>query len=547
MNKYQRERRFAYLSQIPVADVCLLAGVILALLAGTIQKHQTGKLDFGLRSCAIKSGEKHKGYAYRITLDDQPGGEFDPSAAVCLFENGKRLIPVNTVFEVLNEGGGRYFAGAEGIFVSSTDHSDVANNGCSYQVMQPIPIPAGIQSTVWMVSLVLCLVGVIALLAQRVPALLANLHISPTTIWHGHRKAFQAAMAISVFLVAWIFTGNLIRTLDVDPDVDAVTAKVELACASDSGPHDTVFVGSSRIFRHAAPTRFDADMTQLGWDVSSFNIGIPGLQVIEMPSVLRKLFKQDTNHNIKFVLLQLEPFGVEISEKNLLSNRNIRAHDFRTFSLLAQHIFSLRQLPASERLALIQQQLAPFWYRQNNLGVASRVFHGWIEGQTSRVPNLKKFMSAKLDNGHLAIDAETSAQLKKRAEVFRLTSKPAKGKFLPAIACADVTSPAALKLIAEIDKLVRDHGAIPVFVASPPRDSPQLTAAYKSGLIQHLIRLNDIDRFPELYFYEMYFDGGHLNGKGATLFTAHLAREFAETIQAGNRMANRPGNKGVLR
>jgi hypothetical protein len=60
--------------------------------------------------------------------------------------------------------------------------------------------------------------------------------------------------------------------------------------------------------------------------------------------------------------------------------------------------------------------------------------------------------------------------------------------------------------------------------------SPELCTLAELGVVSELLHFNDPARFPELFALEARYDEGHLNARGAALFSARFAEGVRELL-----------------
>ncbi|MGV3531986.1 MAG: hypothetical protein ACO1QR_06415, partial [Chthoniobacteraceae bacterium] len=79
--------------------------------------------------------------------------------------------------------------------------------------------------------------------------------------------------------------------------------------------------------------------------------------------------------------------------------------------------------------------------------------------------------------------------------------------------------------IAELVRDIRAAGAEPVFVIAPTLNARENFTGLPEGVA--LFAFNDPNEHPVLFDPAMHYDGWHLNGRGAAVFTDLLAERFA--------------------
>ncbi|MEM7391406.1 MAG: hypothetical protein AAF492_03580, partial [Verrucomicrobiota bacterium] len=97
-------------------------------------------------------------------------------------------------------------------------------------------------------------------------------------------------------------------------------------------------------------------------------------------------------------------------------------------------------------------------------------------------------------------------------------------------------NPAHLKRLKQFDRRMRDRGITVLYVIHPLSFRADREAALaREASLEHVVNLNDPERFPELYAPSSRWDNDHLSDRGAILFSQILADRFAEILASTSR------------
>jgi hypothetical protein len=282
------------------------------------------------------------------------------------------------------------------------------------------------------------------------------------------------------------------------------------------GDFDTLFIGSSRIYRHIIPAVFDEQMKTFGGKTRSFNFGLDGMRPPESFYYSRSIL-QAGSHRLKWVFVELCPLFTKLQEANAEGERTVGWHDASDTLLVLRENHNER--PAwPELLRLDLLHLESFALRQGNLGGGIdlvRHLHG-------TPPNLQKVPAEWRPFDGFSPDGRSPAVGKKRdqleATIQAASAHPAP-RALP---------PLLRGTVRDLADCIRRCGATPVFVVMPTlRPQENLASLREQGIDAEFISLASVDRFPELYRLDLRADADHFVGAGPKLITSALARESA--------------------
>lgn len=282
------------------------------------------------------------------------------------------------------------------------------------------------------------------------------------------------------------------------------------------GEIDTVFIGSSRVYRAFDPALFDREFAARGGSSRSFNFGVDGVRPPETFYVLREVLK--LRLPLRRVLIELGPMNPKVNAANAGTARYLHWHDVRHTLLVLRHIAS-----SEERFAVRWEQVSihvgSFFSRLTSYGRGPDLL-----GTKLRGPQKMREVPVPWRE-RAGFDPQTSPRLEGTRRTYYDAAVAYIGEHGLARSAVPPLLGAALRaLVAE----VRAAGAEPVFVISPTvlvrENLADLAAA---GIDAPLIAFTDPKRHPPVFRAENHCDEEHLNATGASEFSRVLAEEFA--------------------
>lgn len=518
-----------------VGDALVIASVCLGGLWYAAHLHASGDRVLFEQTTSIDVFQHELGHSFTAQLDHMQWDGQDGTSPAVVLENGIPLAHADAGHQAIRTlGAGRFSFWSDRVRFSTTDNTNPFRNGNHYAVRGPWPMPSWCVPTLRITTMITLLLAVVVVGVSRFRELVTR---RPT--W---QQALRHAVAVSSLIVGFVIGGNLLRGVLPKPLGNLADAK-RIYFTRAERPFDTVFLGTSRVYREIAPERFEQRLQAQGISCRAFNFGVSGMRALESRSVLRELLNEDKNHDLKWVFIETQPILWELSDSNLLNERMTRWHDTETLLDLAELYLSDPELDRRAKARAIGRRALAFSYRMSNLGIGSNAIQRWIEPGTSFEDRYESEMGPRGD-GFYPLDiylqtptAKVSQPYVKRNEYYRESPKRFDGwvrQQTERLAAADTPSPVMLDLLADLSSMVKSHGATPIFFVGPalyPRHD--LRVAEEQGVIEHLFRFHEPTEEPELHRFEVRFDGGHLNHEGALLLTDRIADRFIELLQQG--------------
>ena len=286
--------------------------------------------------------------------------------------------------------------------------------------------------------------------------------------------------------------------------------------------YDLVFLGSSRIYRAFDPHVFDEELEARGCEVSSFNLGVGSMRPHEMNNMLDEVLKR-RNSRLRFVVIELMDWSPTVLSGMETHDRTVHWHTTEEAWSAAETVWHSRQDLVARFEGLTN--LATIWLRR-------QLNHGrglvWVHEKRGVAP-----IDAS-GSGFIALDNETGAYYEQRRARFLRKYRDISLEQIRKIDAAN-KKPASLDRF-NLDALltqqarVKAAGLVPIYVLPNVRwGTPDLHLLEQH--LENVLFFNDTKKYPELYREEHYFDRGHLNQKGAVIFSRLLAEELVETLR----------------
>lgn len=329
----------------------------------------------------------------------------------------------------------------------------------------------------------------------------------------------------------------------VPPDADTYYGKFA-EFAREPGRYDTIFVGSSRVQHQLDPGLFDRECAARGVTTRSFNLGQPGSTMLQTSHTIREALR--SGQPVKRVIIDPEFLELDIAPQNVRTQTTVEWHDVVT-TARALACWPLPRETWKRRLTQLPAQLIPCGYRLTGYGRGQLGLSRWLENTGDaawKVPQRSHIGPA--GDGYLSYTfmlAESSSAFAQGliAERDKAHSPEGLAEFATRLENLRKTGPidgppdpSTARVLSWIVQDVRAAGAEPIFLIGPVLDPrAEIVRAAKSTppIIERLIRMNEPDKFPELFSPQYRFDHWHLNAEGATKFTQALSGAFVEMVE----------------
>lgn len=338
---------------------------------------------------------------------------------------------------------------------------------------------------------------------------------------------FLATLSGGSFLIRILFPRP-----QIPPDIPVVSAKLR-HFARHKDHYNTLFIGSSRTYRHVMPDLFDRTMAKEGYEINSFNLGIPALQLPEAHFYLNKIIEMEPT-NLEWVFVEYLD-GFTVRTENLSTTREIYWHRPKFTLFVTQAILVSDYNPLLKSKA-IYSHFIPTLYQITNVGKASIILQKFL-----LVDNREKLIDpispvGPFEDGFLSLEEERKTQdyYQKRHQNFLdniQSYKDQVNSLETQTVPLETTKPHKAFVLDEMVESIEAIGATPLFLLAPSLDKqPDLIRAHSEGYVPTLFLFNDPTKFPNLYDASRRFDRDHLNDEGSREYTQLLAQQFVEYL-----------------
>jgi hypothetical protein len=346
-----------------------------------------------------------------------------------------------------------------------------------------------------------------------------------------------AILGISVLLNQWVYPG--MRLVPYTWGSDLIHKK-RVYLVENKEKFNTLFIGSSRIYRQIIPRVFDDSTAGMG--IKSFNFGVNWLFAPESFYLLDQLEKSD-KLKFRYVFIELSKIR-SVDYHNLHTTRIKYWYNFTYFEFALKAVL-FSNVSLLEKISTILVHTISYLDYLLNLGYMTEAF----DFRSRNHPPLDYTELGKSRDGFYpygesnTTEGEEGDPVNKRHENFLkdTTVLARRIKYSHTQFKKFRESPELLEkynkyYTDEINRLIMDaqaKGTFLIFIVSPRIDYKQyneIIPIYHKILPGHAIEISDASRYPQLYHAKYSNDETHLNTEGAAIYTGNLAREFKRVL-----------------
>jgi hypothetical protein len=342
----------------------------------------------------------------------------------------------------------------------------------------------------------------------------------------GRLSAGRAARLVLIFLAAAFGVGAWFS--EVRPFADVPLVREKLAYFSQhADEYDTLFFGTSRVYRGIMPAVFDRITREAGQPTHSFNFGIDGMFPPEDAYVFERILARPPK-NLRWVFLETNPVRAEFGDRDPDSVRCVYWHDFARTSLACQTLLLpedrklkwRKVLFGSEEerhpLSLALTHVRLFGARMLNFG-RGRLLIDALSGRDREPPKVAAVVGSAGD-GFVAAGVGRlwgAERTEYERRYLERQAKPARKSALDAAAQRNFDAMLAA---------LRGVGARPVVLIPPTLAEHRHYPQEQSGVA--VFDFSDLEQWAELFRQEHRTDRTHLNAAGAAIYTRAVAEQF---------------------
>ena len=296
--------------------------------------------------------------------------------------------------------------------------------------------------------------------------------------------------------------------------------------------YDVVFVGSSLFYRQIIPKEFDFRLRKEGYEVKSFNFGIPGMYFHEANVVIEHLLALKPKR-LKWLFIDSGNGENLLGRRNWYTNRAVQYHTpNETWSIIADIMeydepFTVRTQAAFEHAT--QMLMYSFHVGRGPKIVRQFLLDNGIFG--------KKREARVRNQGFLSAD-DSHRDGGKRPNRRRLNFLKQQNGFSQLVKEAQEEIKRGLQLKESYQRRfvnqaakIRQAGIEPIYVVGPIASYRQISLLAAENDLITLFAYNDPAQYLTLYQPNLRFDHVHVNRNGARILTRLVARDFAAFLE----------------
>ncbi len=307
------------------------------------------------------------------------------------------------------------------------------------------------------------------------------------------------------------------------PKVPKVTPKLRYFI-EHKDEFDTLFVGSSHIYRHVIPATFDRVAAEHGVPTRSFNLAISGMHPPESFYLLDQALRAKPT-KLKWVFVELEDLYLKWSKEKRETRRFLYWHNWPlTWLALAKTTNPDGRWPwwrilwQSVHSETVRVHIGMFVKNFTNVGRAKD-----LEDRIAR-PDKANSTREQLDErrGYEPRRETMSADQTAHYREHLQRSVAAAGRRV-----IDLLTDESYR---DCAREIRDGGATAIFIVPPGSGQTELRFRDVASPPGPVLAFNKANNYPALYDPRVRVDGQHLTAEGAETFTQLLAERFAAEV-----------------
>ena len=357
-----------------------------------------------------------------------------------------------------------------------------------------------------------------------------------TRYTHRGRPIFNVLVGLSAFVATCL----LLHALLPFPQVPEVSPKLRFFTLHKD-EFDTVFIGSSHIYRHIVPETFDRTAAGGSVPTRSFNFGLPGMHPPESFYILDQILRAKPS-GLKWVFVELE----EVYPLSRRARESVHRPRTRTARRIDENQGTRRFLnwhnPALTWMAIHKSVNADgprAWWKNAWFVLRSKTVRLHLAVCFKNLANIgvaQDFEETVTQSSESESNQEQWAQqrgFEPRPEImpssdfsgYRQEIEKHVAKSEPRL--LDPISEAAYR---EFAQRIRGYGANVIFIVPPLVDQSDLRFRNEAGVGARVLAFNKADLYPALYDPHVHADREHLTFEGAQTFTRLLAERFTGEV-----------------
>lgn len=306
-----------------------------------------------------------------------------------------------------------------------------------------------------------------------------------------------------------------------------------------SKEYNSLFIGSSHIYRHINPRVFDKQFdAALG--INSFNLGYQATANPESHYLYQHLLEDERVDlsGLKLVVMDLVP-AEWLNVNNARSTRGKYFMDVPYWYRGSRQVLDMDRGTLDKRIDIASHYGIALFEKQFNVGMYDEIREWYGEDRDSLSRRDLALLGGQR-NGFLSLDKDKGYAGRRRkflaCEEYLVPMSAVNTEYYYSCTVEEehTEGEGAAALLDEARRLIalsKERGIHLVFVMmprTPYRETYPIAEALPPG---HVINLTDPRKYPEFYDLDHVFDRGHLNQKGARILSEKLGQEINALLQ----------------
>lgn len=304
--------------------------------------------------------------------------------------------------------------------------------------------------------------------------------------------------------------------------------------------YNTFFFGSSRIYRQINPKLFDSTFNSVSQEkLSSFNLGAPATFNPQSYYLYEKFLISTLSRNAKYCF-------IELMEVDLLGDYFMHQERTSYWQNYSDILFVGKSINSNKQLDLKPKIKSGLNYSVSYIENLLHLGHFGNQIINSNYYD-DKYLGINRDGFFpLDYDYETTENENVKINLYErkqsIVEKPElidKRKLNVLHSYNNISNnydKINLNRILELIHKSKQKGIKLVFILSPRNGNQKLINLSLQIPEMNIIDMSNPNSYDLLYNYENSFDVGHLNSKGAVLYSKMLAIEFGKKVRTHNRV-----------
>lgn len=297
--------------------------------------------------------------------------------------------------------------------------------------------------------------------------------------------------------------------------------------------YDTLFLGTSRVYRGLMPRIFDERMAESGMPAKAFNFGIDGMFAPEDTFVLERLLARKPK-NLRRVFIELGMFQTNLEDLDPFSIRSAYWHDWERTYLVLKNLLESKNGDIRWNLLFFGSERERDRLRKAIGHTGAFLSQTLSVGHGTRLINAGFDPLAKTESMALLGPARDGFVAMAPDKVLSGADREAYDAFLEKLVRKEQRTQRVNRQLQRnlesIVQVVRHAGAIPIFIISPVLNRDFRYPA--SSLDVPVMNFSDVRAFRELLNSKHRADSAHLTAKGAVFYSEEFSRHFIEILRS---------------